>query len=87
MANTLYVATLVIYIILLQPALFCLWRHGRPGFLGWLSIETFCLIRIIGNALEIHDANSGTVSEKTLIINNIGLTSLLLGMLGILHEA
>lgn len=84
MSNPLAIASIVIYVILLQPSLYCLWKHGWPGSLGWGYLQVFCLLRIIGNAIELQ---SQTVSEKTLIVSNIGLSPLLLATAGILHEA
>ncbi|CAF9928923.1 MAG: hypothetical protein ALECFALPRED_004175 [Alectoria fallacina] len=88
MADPLAIASLVIYAILLQPTLYCFWAHGRRGFLGWFYLQIFCLLRIIGNAVELHEAATPTpTSSHVLLINNIGLSPLLLATAGILHEA
>ncbi|KAK4694425.1 hypothetical protein P7C71_g3154, partial [Lecanoromycetidae sp. Uapishka_2] len=87
MSNPLAIASIVIYVILIQPALYCFWKHGWPGFLGWFYLQVFCLLRIVGNAVELHTETGHTVNEKTLIVNNIGLSPLLLATAGILHEA
>lgn len=93
--NALSAASLAIYIILLQPTLYVLFRHGWPGFLGWFYLQLFCILRVIGNGLSISTpldptplAGSTASSDKaTLIVNNIGLSPLLLATAGILHEA
>ena len=88
MTDPLATASLVIYAILLQPTLYCLWAHGRHGFLGWFYLQIFCLLRVIGNALDLHSTATATKSSHSLlIINNIGLSPLLLATAGILHEA
>ena len=95
--NALAAASLAIYIVLLQPALYVLYRHGWPGFLGWFYLHTFIVVRIVGNALSLHTplhpspliggpgAPSG--SKSSLIVNNIGLSPLMLAAAGLLHEA
>ena len=86
--STLPVVTLAVYAILIQPILYCLWKHGRPGLLGWLVLQSFCTIRIVGNILSIEEeVFNSTGNTVPLILNNVGLSPLLLGALGILHEA
>ena len=88
MIDHLAIATLVIYAILLQPTLYCFWAHGRPGFLGWFYLQIFCLLRVVGNAVELHvSTNPNPKSSHVQLINNIGLSPLLLATAGILHEA
>ena len=88
MTDPLAIASLVIYALFLPPTLYCLWAHGRHGFLGWFYLQAFCLLRIIGNALELHYAATGTRSSNSIfIINNVGLSPLLVAIAGILHEA
>lgn len=85
MADPIYIAQLVIYIIFLQPAVYCLWKHGRHGLLGWFYLQLFCAVRIIGAAVIIHE-NSST-GTAAVILNSVGLSPLLLSAAGILHEA
>jgi hypothetical protein len=77
-------AKLAIYLILVQPALFCLWKHGRTGFLGWLYVQIFCVLRIATGAIGLHGNQTG---EAAVILNSVGLSPLLLAISGILHEA
>jgi hypothetical protein len=76
-------AKLAIYLILLQPALYCLWKHGRTGFLGWLYIQIFCVLRVATGGIGLHGNQTG---EAAVILNSIGLSPLLLSISGILHE-
>lgn len=86
--NALSVATLVVYIILIQPITFCLLKHGRHGILGWMTIQLFCVLRIVGSIIQIHqEATHSTDTTTVLLLNNIGLSPLLLAALGVLHEA
>lgn len=52
------VAQMVIFICLSIPVLFILCKHGRPGFLGWICLFAFCMLRIVGSALDI-DGSKG----------------------------
>ena len=78
---------LIVYLILIQPVLYCLWKHGRRGFLGYFLLNSFCLLRIIGSAVVIHADATHTNNKNTLLINSIGLSPLLLACAGVLHEA
>ncbi|KAL1867428.1 hypothetical protein Plec18167_008701 [Paecilomyces lecythidis] len=80
-------AQLIIYCILVLPILYCLYRHGKPGLLGWLYLFIFCTLRIVGSGLEIGHGNVDSSSSSALLVNNIGLSPLLLAAIGILHEA
>ncbi|KAL2053451.1 hypothetical protein ABVK25_006445 [Lepraria finkii] len=85
--NSLAIATLIIYLILIQPVLYCLWKHGKRGFLGYFLLNSFCLLRIIGSAVVIHADATHTNNKNTLLINSIGLSPLLLACAGVLHDA
>jgi hypothetical protein len=78
---------LVVYIALLNPILYCLWKHGKPGILAWLPLQSFCIIRIVGSILDLHNAAIHSTNEDALIFNNVGLSPLLLAAGGVLHEA
>ncbi|SCO78036.1 uncharacterized protein FRV6_02249 [Fusarium oxysporum] len=84
MTDSISAAKLAIYIILLQPALYCLFKHGKTGFIGWLYVQIFCVLRIVTSSIGLHETNSSTGS---IILNSIGLSPLLLAASGILHEA
>ncbi|MCJ1292779.1 hypothetical protein MMC34_004332 [Xylographa carneopallida] len=87
MTDALAVATIIIYAILIQPVFYCLWKHGRHGILGWVALQSFCLLRIIGNAILLHAEATNASNSNALLISNIGLSPLLLAALGFLHEA
>ncbi|MCJ1275869.1 hypothetical protein MMC21_003674 [Puttea exsequens] len=79
----LAIANLVIYITLTPPTIYTLYRHGKFGILGWGYLVAFCMLRLIGGGLEIGDSGSRTAS----IISGVGLSPLLLAVLGVLHES
>lgn len=80
-------AELIIYAILSIPAIYCLVRHGKQGLLGWLYIFLYCTIRLIAAGLKYKSDQDHKVSTGALVVDNIGLSPLLLGAAGILHEA
>jgi hypothetical protein len=75
-------AQLAIYAPFTFPLLYNLHRHGKHGLLGWLYLLIFITLRMAGSALSI----SSPTSSTALVISNIGLSPLLLGALGVLHE-
>lgn len=80
-------AELVIYGSLTIPTIYCVVRHGKHGLLGWLYIFIYCTIRLIAAGLKYKSDQDHEVSTGALIVDNIGLSPLLLGAAGILHEA
>jgi hypothetical protein len=80
-------AELAIYLLLTIPCAYTLYTHGKHGLLGWFFIVAFCSLRIIGSALEISDEKKNSTSDSTQIISGIGLSPLILGVLGVLTEA
>ncbi|KAH7261846.1 hypothetical protein BKA59DRAFT_3077 [Fusarium tricinctum] len=83
MTDSISAAKLAIYIILLQPALYCLFKHGKTGFIGWLYVQIFCVLRIATGGIGLN----GSSSTGAIIVSSIGLSPLLLAASGILHEA
>jgi prolipoprotein diacylglyceryltransferase len=83
MTDSISAAKLAIYIILVQPALYCLFKHGKTGFIGWLYVQIFCVLRIATGGIGLH----GSSSTGAIVVNSIGLSPLLLAASGILHEA
>ncbi|KAJ4387665.1 hypothetical protein N0V93_008262 [Gnomoniopsis smithogilvyi] len=78
-------AVLAIYIVLFFPAVYTSSKHGVQGmaWLCWRFFILFCIVRIIGNALEM--ANPG--STAAAIISSVGLSPLTIAIGGALHEA
>ena len=87
MPSALLVATLVVYAVIIQPITYCVWKHGVRGLLGWLVIQIFCVVRIVGSVLQIREEKTGSGVTATLVVANFGLSPMLLGVAGVLHEA
>ena len=87
--GTLSAVQLAVYVILAPPAFYVLIKHGKHGFLGWWFLATFCAIRIVGSVMEININVTGNQStlQATEIILGLGLSSLFLAFVGILHES
>ncbi len=85
--HQLAIAQIAIYTFLVFPVLFAFVRHGIHGYIGWGYLFAFCTLRIIGSALKVHYDNEGIFSSTATIISSVGLSPLLLGVIGILHEA
>lgn len=82
MTDALSAVECAFYAFLLLPVLYLIFRHRTYGFMGWLFLSFFCILRIIGGAMSVNSA-SGVGS----IISNVGLSPMLLATAGILHEA
>jgi len=83
------IAYVAIYTALVLPAQYILFKHGKNGLLAWLYLSIFCILRLVGNALQIRadkDHNASMIQTAT-IISSIGLSPLLLTTSGLLHEA
>jgi hypothetical protein len=85
--NGLNTAQLAIYAALSILVIYILFRHGRPGLIGWFYIFGFCSLRVVGGALSLSSEKSGTPSTTAAMISSIGLSPLLIGISGLLHEA
>ena len=86
--KALAVVTLIIDLILIQPTFLILWKHGKRGILGWFYLQLLCAIRIIANAIELHNiAQNKPGGMAATILNSVGLSPLILSVTGVLHEA
>jgi hypothetical protein len=83
----LEIAQLAIYALLATPTMYCLLKHGLTGILGWLYLLAFYTLRLVVAGMENSSSSSSSNGSGTLIVENIGLTPLLLGSIGVLHEA
>ena len=84
MVDVFAIIEVAVYITLVNPITFILFKHGRKGVLGWLALQSFCFTRIVGNILVLKDGDTSTAAT---IVNSIGLSPLLIGTIGIIHEA
>ena len=77
------IAQLATYIILLPLIAYLLYAHGKRGLLGYLYLFVFCSMQLISAGLQIANPTSTTAA----ILSSVGLSPLLLGLAGIVHEA
>jgi len=78
---------LIIYASLSIPILYFAYKHGTRAILGWAYLLIICSLRVIGPALEINSIKNHKSSTGAIVISSIGLSPLLLGSIGVLHEA
>ncbi|RAH76880.1 hypothetical protein BO86DRAFT_348577 [Aspergillus japonicus CBS 114.51] len=83
MPSGLLIAQLALYAPLTLQTLYLLFRHGRPGLLAWFYLLAFCVLRVTGAAMGLHDPHN----TGAQILSSIGLSPLLLAIDGVLHEA
>ncbi|KAJ5116566.1 hypothetical protein N7456_000914 [Penicillium angulare] len=81
--NGIFIADVIVYLILLPVANYLFIKHRWTGFLAWYFVNLFCLARIAGGALGVHDSSSMTAN----IIQSVGITPLILAADGLTHEA
>ena len=81
--NGIFPADLVVYLFLFPVTCYNFVTHRWSGFLPWYHLNMFCLARIVGGAIGIHDSTSLAAN----IIQSIGVAPLLLSVDGLVHEA
>jgi hypothetical protein len=86
--NDLSIVEIIYYVPALFIAIYVSYRHGFGRQLGWIFLVILALIRIIGSATGIAATSNQSTGliECSVILGNIGLTPLLLAMLGILKR-
>ena len=87
-SSRLAVAELVLFVPCLLGASWVTFRHGLDRRLGWLYLVIFSLVRIVGASCQIASESKHSVGliEAATILSNVGLTPLLLAMLGLLKR-
>lgn len=82
------IAQLAFFLAAVLPAHYCLFKHRGHGFLGWLFLCLFCIIRITGAAIIVADESGNkAVSKAGLIISSVAVAPLILSVAGIAHES
>ncbi|PQE25080.1 transmembrane protein [Rutstroemia sp. NJR-2017a BVV2] len=86
--NGVAIGELVVYIPSFFIALFLAFRHGFQKSSGWYFLIVFSLARIIGPCMQLAAINNPSVSLYTgaLILQNVGLSPLILATLGLLSR-
>ena len=90
-ASKLYIVELVTYAILGPLTIYLLYRHGKHGLLGYFYLSTYCVLRIVTDIINLlpsnRDPTPGNVTLGPAVLSAVGLSPLLLGLSGFLHEA
>ncbi|KAE8422692.1 hypothetical protein BDV36DRAFT_310401 [Aspergillus pseudocaelatus] len=81
--NEIFPADLAVYLFLTPFVLYVYWSHRWIGWLAWTNLVVFCIVRIVGGAMGVHDSSSIAAN----VISGIGMSPLLLAIDGLLHEA
>ncbi|ESZ96380.1 hypothetical protein SBOR_3212 [Sclerotinia borealis F-4128] len=86
--NGVGIGELVVYIPSLFLSILLAFRHGFGRSSGWYFLIIFCLARIIGPCMSLAAISSPSVSLFTgaLILQNVGLSPLILATLGLLSR-
>jgi hypothetical protein len=82
------IAQLAFFLIAIFPAIYCLFKHGKHGLLGWFFICAFCMVRIVGAAIIISDESGNKpLSEAGLIISSVAIAPLIISIAAIAQES
>lgn len=87
--NGVSIAEIIVYVPALFIAAFLAFRHGLGRNAGWLFLILFCLARIIGpimQLLTINDPTNESLYTGYAILQNIGLSPLMLAAIGLLSR-
>ncbi|KAG4031028.1 hypothetical protein MFRU_010g01540 [Monilinia fructicola] len=86
--NCVGIGEVIVYIPSLFLSIFLAFRHGFGRSSGWYFLIIFCLARIIGPCMSLAAISSPSVSLYTgaLILQNVGLSPLILATLGLLSR-
>lgn len=82
----LAVTELVYYCPTILPLCYCLWTHRRVGLLGWAFLLIYTILQITGSGLTVAAGSRGHPSTTAAIIIGVGISPLLLGIAGLVHE-
>ena len=84
----LALAELIFYTPALFVAVLVAVRHGYNRNAGWIFLVLLSLVRIIGSICQLVAQNkpSTGVIEASIILSSVGLSPLILAMLGILSR-
>lgn len=84
--NQVAIAVLCVYVPALAIAVLLAVRHGFRRSAGWLYLVLFCLIRVVGASMQlatINDPTNTSLYVGAFTLNSIGLSALILIMLGL----
>ena len=68
------------------PLLYVLRSHFSTGRSGWFFFLLFIVLQCAGSGMIVSAGQNGTPSEVALILVQVGLSPLILGLAGVIHE-
>ncbi|KIW69546.1 hypothetical protein PV04_05418 [Phialophora macrospora] len=81
----LSIAELSIYVVLLLPTLWLLYKHGRAALRAFFYLIAFEILRVVAGVIQINDRNAAYPTESGAIVSSVGLSPLLLAFSGIVN--
>lgn len=81
--NGIFPADLAVYLLFMPIVNYLFFAHRWTGFLPWYYLSVFCIARVVGGGLGVHDSNGLPAN----IIQSVGITPLILAIDGLAHEA
>lgn len=68
------------------PLLYILYSHRHAGSTGWIFFLLFIALQCAGSGMIVSAGQNGTPSSTAIIIVQVGLSTLILGIAGVVHE-
>lgn len=79
-------AELAYYTIALLPIAYIFYTQGRPALRAWIYLSLYTGLQIAGNAIIAAAGPDGEYSYIGPVLASVGLSPLLIGTAGILHQ-
>ena len=62
------------------------WRHRKLAIIPWIFLLAYATLQLIGAGLVVTDLRNNTQSTSARIVSQIGLSPLLLTVMGLMAE-
>ncbi|KAF2482463.1 hypothetical protein BDY17DRAFT_324743 [Neohortaea acidophila] len=87
-SSILAVVELICYAVLIPFSLYVGFRHGKKAILGYLYLNILCTLRVVADIIQLASGTNPNAkpSLAATIVSSVGLSPLLLGLAGFLHE-
>lgn len=83
----LAIASLIIFGLLLFPAIWITWKHGKRGMICWPIFVSFFPLRFVSDAWQIAQRNEPEIPNTVTIMTNAGsIACLSLTLIGMVYE-
>lgn len=82
------IAQLAFFVVAIFPGIYCFFKHGKHGLLGWFFISAFCMVRIVGAGIIVSDESGDKpLSEAGSIISSVAIGPLIISTAAIGQES